>query len=120
MKYCTNCGHKLEDAAKFCPQCGTPQSAEYQTKEHVEGTVVGSSNDDEHETLRTLAKIFTIIGAVVQGICIIPLLWVLPITLPLMRAYEENRKPSLAICILDLLFVSFVGGLFALVDHETK
>lgn len=24
MPFCSNCGTKLEDSAKFCPSCGTP------------------------------------------------------------------------------------------------
>ena len=28
MKFCTNCGTRMEDKAAFCPNCGAPQSKE--------------------------------------------------------------------------------------------
>jgi hypothetical protein len=33
MSYCSHCGSKLPDTAKFCPSCGSPTSAETETKE---------------------------------------------------------------------------------------
>lgn len=27
MKYCSNCGNKIEDGVKFCPSCGNPATA---------------------------------------------------------------------------------------------
>ena len=30
MAFCSNCGHKLIDNAKFCANCGTPVACEYE------------------------------------------------------------------------------------------
>ncbi|MEI4283294.1 DUF2628 domain-containing protein [Tetragenococcus halophilus] len=36
--YCTNCGNKLEDEDKFCPNCGTPKSENVNKEEETHRT----------------------------------------------------------------------------------
>lgn len=49
MKYCSNCGHQLDDGGKFCPACGTQISEDHDevvdpaTKDHKEGAQVGTT-----------------------------------------------------------------------------
>ena len=42
--YCSNCGKDISDAAKFCPLCGSPQSASQQTKSESESVVIDGEN----------------------------------------------------------------------------
>lgn len=42
--YCSNCGKEISDAAKFCPLCGSPQSASQQTKSESESVVIDGEN----------------------------------------------------------------------------
>lgn len=42
--YCSNCGKEISDAAKFCPLCGSPQSASQQTKSELESVVIDGEN----------------------------------------------------------------------------
>ena len=42
--YCNNCGKEISDAAKFCPLCGSPQSASQQTKSETESVVIDGEN----------------------------------------------------------------------------
>lgn len=42
--YCSNCGKEIRDAAKFCPLCGSPQSASQQTKSESESVVIDGEN----------------------------------------------------------------------------
>ena len=42
--YCSNCGKEISDAAKFCPLCGSPQSASQQTKSESESVVIDGDN----------------------------------------------------------------------------
>lgn len=42
--YCSNCGKEISDAAKFCPLCGSPQSASQQTKLESESVVIDGEN----------------------------------------------------------------------------
>lgn len=41
---CSNCGKDISDAAKFCPLCGSPQSASQQTKSESESVVIDGEN----------------------------------------------------------------------------
>ncbi|WP_412766540.1 zinc-ribbon domain-containing protein [Tetragenococcus koreensis] len=36
--YCINCGNKLEDGEKFCPNCGTPRSENVNNEEETHRT----------------------------------------------------------------------------------
>lgn len=42
--YCSNCSKEISDAAKFCPLCGSPQSASQQTKSESESVVIDGEN----------------------------------------------------------------------------
>lgn len=42
--FCSNCGKQISDAAKFCPLCGSPQSASQQTKSESESVVIDGEN----------------------------------------------------------------------------
>lgn len=42
--YCSNCGKEISDAAKFCPLCGSPQSAGQQNKSESESVVIDGEN----------------------------------------------------------------------------
>lgn len=42
--YCSNCGKDISDAAKFCPLCGSLQSASQQTKSESESVVIDGEN----------------------------------------------------------------------------
>lgn len=44
--YCSNCGKEISDAAKFCPLCGSPQSASQQTKSESESVVIDGENTE--------------------------------------------------------------------------
>lgn len=44
--YCSNCGKEISDAAKFCPLCGSPQSASQQTKSESESVVIDGENPE--------------------------------------------------------------------------
>ncbi|ARN93417.1 zinc-ribbon domain-containing protein [Levilactobacillus brevis] len=49
MKYCSNCGHQLDDGAKFCPACGSSISGskdevvDSATEDHKKGAQIGST-----------------------------------------------------------------------------
>lgn len=49
MKYCSNCGHQLDDGGKFCPACGTQISEDHDevvdpaTEDHQKSEQIGST-----------------------------------------------------------------------------
>ena len=49
MKFCTNCGFKMEDDVKFCPKCGTQQSMESNNNGNTDsGKFTGGSEFDRN------------------------------------------------------------------------
>ena len=44
--YCNNCGKEISDAAKFCPLCGSPQSAREQNRSDSESIIIDSEKTE--------------------------------------------------------------------------
>lgn len=49
MAFCQNCGKKLDDGAKFCPECGTPVGQKDMSKRNQEygGKIIKCPNCGE-------------------------------------------------------------------------
>ena len=71
MKYCVKCGNELADDAVICPKCGCATEL-YNASE---------SKENNDKALKKIALIFMIISTVVGGLALIPLIWMLPMTL---------------------------------------
>ena len=104
MKYCTHCGKEVLDEAVICPGCGCP----------LDRQVEKASN------IKTIAKIFMIIGTVVNSIygLIIPLAWCLPMTLSFCKKVKKNEKISTGFKVCILLFVNTIAGIVLLCDKD--
>lgn len=44
--YCNNCGKEISDVAKFCPLCGSPQSAREQNRSDSESIIIDSEKTE--------------------------------------------------------------------------
>jgi len=55
MKYCTQCGHKSDDFAKFCPNCGNSFSVKTSIAS-VKNSQNEIENDDEGAINLSLAR----------------------------------------------------------------
>lgn len=98
VKYCTHCGAEVNEDAVVCIKCGCSLGA---TKAAAGG---------DNETLKTIIKVFMIIGCVTVGWAIIPLAWCIPMTLSVFRSLKEGRPISMAMKICCLIFVNVVAG----------
>ena len=78
MKYCVKCGNELVDDAVICPKCGCATEL-YNASE---------SKENNDKALKKIALIFMIISTVVGGLALIPLIWMLPMTL----SYSKKNK----------------------------
>ena len=116
MKYCTKCGKELFDEAVICPGCGCMVGDKKGTD------LFSSSAPVEHEvsTLKTIAKVFMILGTVVSGIFafLIPLAWCLPMTLSYCKKIKNGEPVSIGFKICSLLFVNVIAGILMLVDQD--
>ncbi|MDE7305763.1 MAG: zinc-ribbon domain-containing protein [Clostridia bacterium] len=108
MKFCKNCGNQLVDEAVVCPQCGC----------QVE-QLSGKNTTDEPSTLKTVAKVFMILGCVLTAFCfLIPLCWTVPMTVHYCRAIKNKQPVGIGFKVCSLLFVSLIGGVLMLCEND--
>ena len=103
MKFCEECGNEIASNAVICPHCGHQTSKNLQTK---------------NNGLSTAAKIFMILGTIVMGFYLIPLLWCIPMTVCYFKRVNSGRRVGTGFKICSLLFVSQIAGILMLCDKE--
>ena len=110
MNYCPKCGTKLESDHRFCPNCG------YKTTEEVRADVVyGESNSN---SLQEVAKVFMIVFTILSGWMIIPLCWMIPMTVHYCHCVRDGRKAGTGFAVCTLLFCSLISGILILIDEN--
>ena len=67
--------------------------------------------------LKTAAKVLLIIGTVIQGFYLVPLLWCLPMTISYFRKVKNNEEITSGFKVCVLLFVNAVAGILMLCDN---
>lgn len=102
--YCRKCGAEIMDEAVICPKCGCLTDNEKRLK---------SQNSERVSVI----KLFMILGCIVSGIVVFPLLWTIPMTISYKKSVESNQPVSLTFKICTLLFVSTIAGILMLVDE---
>lgn len=117
MKYCKNCGEKLDDDAKFCPKCGEKVGELKQTVQTTQNTQNNSSSQD---SLGTVAFVFMILSCVFLGLYLIPLIWCIPMTVCLNRQLKSGEPISVGFKICILIFVSLIAGILLLCRNENN
>ena len=110
--YCHHCGKQIENGNKFCPHCGTLQdrySDDYRYEEK-ENDYVGVDTSEEGKgkkfisentkrELDTVVKVFMVISTVIMGIFIIPLFWMIPMTMHAWKKADSKEPYGLAFSI---------------------
>ena len=113
MKYCAKCGAEMQDDAQFCPKCGQQAGAE------VRQEVVSQPKERKRdESLLTVALVFCIISCVLVGWSLIPLCWMIPMTVSLNNRIKNKEPISVAFKVCTLLFVSVIAGIILLVGDD--
>ena len=80
MPFCNHCGKEYDEGAVICTACGFSVKTE---------TVQQTAKPCENSSLLTVAKVFMILGCVLNAFFyLIPLAWCIPMTVSL------NRKMS--------------------------
>lgn len=170
MSYCPNCGSLLNDAAKFCENCGTqiqastsndapaaaaapvatatvdfstpaaPAAPAVPTQDNVvaQTTFTGQSQhsysqpytqaidmplyemSDSDRTLRLVAFILNVILTVCMAMFIIPLAWMIPMTVHSWGIYKGKKPNTVAFGVCTLLFLSLISGILLLVSKKDQ
>ena len=109
--YCTHCGAELAEEAEICPACGC-------ATENYKSTA--DSKKKTPDILRFIAKIVMIVTCAVEGMAVIPLCWMLPMTLHYNKCLEENIPVSLAFKICTIIFVNVAAGVLMIIADELE
>ena len=109
--YCPKCGAQVNDTDTFCPQCGA------KLREDVLKGEVVSEPKKKDNILAMLAFIFCLISTIVTGFALIPLIWMIPLTVGVYNYYKGERTLGIGYKVCVLIFVSIIGGIFLLVDE---
>lgn len=129
MKYCQQCGNACADGAEFCPCCGTALAPAEKSNEtdlknvNVSFTVSETQAQvlsDTDKTLRLIAFIFNCIS--LAGFCwlIIPLAWMIPMTVVSWGIYKGTRKNTVTFGVCTLIFLNLVGGILLLCSAKDE
>jgi len=105
VKYCKYCGADLPDGTYKCVRCG-----KYSYDD--------AKADSYSDPLDPIIKLFLVIGCIIQGWTLLPLLWCIPITVILFRKMNNNEYIDNGIKICALLFVNLVAGICLLCRKE--
>jgi hypothetical protein len=73
---------------------------------------------DNDQTLRLIAFIFNIVNLVSVGWLLIPLAWMIPMTVISYGIYKGTKKNTVAFGVCTLIFVNMVSGILLLVSKK--
>lgn len=105
MKYCQTCGQQLLDEAVLCPHCGCAVART-------------NARTQESSGLKTAAKIFMVIECIALGWLLIPLCWMIPMTVHYFNATQDHRPVGIGFKVCTLFFVSQIAGILMLCDSN--
>ena len=72
------------------------------------------------DTVMEIAEVFCVICTVLAGFAIIPLCWMIPLTIALHNKIKNKEPISVALKVVILLFVSVIGGILILVGDDSE
>ncbi|MES2630445.1 MAG: hypothetical protein V4611_00615 [Patescibacteria group bacterium] len=70
------------------------------------------------KTLKLVAFVFNLISTISIGWTIIPLAWMIPMTIISYGIYKGTKKNTVTFGVCTLIFVSLVGGILLLVAKK--
>lgn len=71
-------------------------------------------------TLRLIAFVFNVITTVACGILIIPLAWMIPMTVRSWGIYKGTKPNTVAYAVCDLLFINMLSGILLLCSTKVE
>ena len=74
--------------------------------------------EDSERTLRLVAYVFNLIATIIAGFALIPLAWMVPMTVISYGIYKGTKRNTVAFGVCTLIFVSLVGGILLLVSKK--
>lgn len=81
-------------------------------------TTEGQLSSDQ--TLKLIAFIFNLVSTIGVGWMLIPLAWMIPMTVISWGIYKGEKRNTVAFGVCTLIFVSLVSGILLLVAKKDK
>lgn len=116
--FCNKCGAEVDDECIVCPKCGCNPKGIAQNPDTLKNSVDENSKNNSNETLRLIAKVFMVIACVVSGVFILPLIWMIPMTVSYWNKCGKNEQVGIGFKVCTLIFVSVIAGILMLCDNE--
>ena len=79
-----------------------------------------SATTESDRTLRLIAFIFCLISTISVGWAIIPLAWMIPMSVHCWGVYQGTKPNTVAFGVCTLIFVTVVGGILLLVSKKER
>lgn len=98
---------------------GYNASPSYNQAYYYQQPVQTAVNDNE-QTMKLIAFILCIISTVTIGWAIIPLAWMIPMTVRCWGIYQGTKPNTTAFAVCTLIFVTVIGGILLLVCKREK
>ena len=125
MKYCQYCGAEVSDDAVYCSKCGAKigperhESNTYSVTPATTGTSNPSNTGERKDSIcGTIAFVFMVLTCVTVGFAIIPLAWMIPMTVSYYNHMEKHEPVSVGFKVCVLIFLNFISGILLLVDEN--
>lgn len=132
MSFCPNCGKEVQEGVSFCQNCGAnlqrnsetaAQEQDYYNNQNCQPQYRQYQQQSYYPPVRksesgvvTAAKVLMILTAVAIGWTLIPLAWIIPMTVSLFNKSKTGEKVSTGFKVCTLLFVNVIAGILLLCD----
>ena len=122
MKKCNQCGTLVSDDEKICNNCGGEAfdaAPDFNTAPELNGAN-GGYKPVGGTILQKLSKVLMVISCIAGGLLILPLAWLIPITVAYCKKVKSGKKVGIGFKICVLLFVNVFAGVSMLCDSSDK
>ncbi|WP_449315325.1 DUF2510 domain-containing protein [Rubneribacter sp.] len=115
----TATGFEAQQPAADNPGATSAQPTVSSTTYYPQAVPVSGMSDNDR-TLRLVAFVFCILGAVAWCWAIIPLAWMVPMTVHAWGIYKGTKDNTTAFGVCTLIFLSLVAGILLLVSKKDR
>lgn len=127
--YCQKCGNEISENEMYCKMCGTRVIKDTEETTIYEGNDPNNmyggtsfyrvSSKSESNGLKIAAKVFLILGAVVNLYTMwFSFIWSIPMIIIYFYKVKKGEKIGIGFKIGCMLLVSMIGGIIMLCDKE--
>lgn len=111
MKYCIRCGNEISDNDVICSKCGC--DVDYNKNINSQ-----EKKGNQINALKKVALAFMICSIVGSAFAIIPLAWIIPMTISYNNKIKNGENVSTGFKVCTLLFVNLIAGILMLCDQD--